>query len=104
MIQRYKYPDRPPYHFSTHLRIYLHQHKYKSPDRASYYSASHLRNRLHVEGAADQPYDIPNFRITGHLTDIDVPVGFWRSVGASADGFMFDTFIDELASTDSLPV
>ena len=54
-------------------------------------------DRLHVEGAADQPYGIQNFRIAGHLTDIDVPVGFWRSVGASANGFIFDTFIDELA-------
>ena len=56
-------------------------------------------DRLHVEGAADQPYGIPNFRIAGHLTDIDVPLGFWRSVGASVNGFIFDTFIDELAHT-----
>ncbi|AGI67866.1 isoquinoline 1-oxidoreductase subunit beta [Octadecabacter antarcticus 307] len=54
-------------------------------------------DRLHVEGAADQPYGIPNFRIAGHLTDMDVPLGFWRSVGASANGFMLDTFIDEMA-------
>ncbi|MCK0094016.1 molybdopterin-dependent oxidoreductase [Yoonia sp. F2084L] len=54
-------------------------------------------DRLHVEGAADQPYAIPNFRIAGHLTDIDVPLGFWRSVGASINGFMLDTFIDEMA-------
>jgi isoquinoline 1-oxidoreductase beta subunit len=51
----------------------------------------------HVEGAADQPYAIPNFRIAGHLTDMDMPLGFWRSVGASINGFMFDTFIDEMA-------
>ncbi|HEV8034953.1 xanthine dehydrogenase family protein molybdopterin-binding subunit [Yoonia sp.] len=54
-------------------------------------------DRLHVEGAADQPYAIPHFRIAGHLTNIDVPIGFWRSVGASINGFMLDTFIDELA-------
>lgn len=54
-------------------------------------------DRLHVEGAADQPYGIPNFRIAGHLTPIDVPIGFWRSVGASINGFMLDTFIDEMA-------
>ncbi len=54
-------------------------------------------DRLHVEGAADQPYAIPNFRIAGHLTDISVPIGFWRSVGASVNGFMLDTFIDEMA-------
>jgi len=50
-----------------------------------------------VEGAAGQPYRIPNFRITGHLADLSVPLGFWRSVGNSHNGFFFDTFIDELA-------
>ena len=54
-------------------------------------------DRAHVEGAADQPYGIPNFRITGHLTDMPVPLGFWRSVGNSHNGFFFDTFIDEMA-------
>lgn len=51
----------------------------------------------HVEGAFDQPYGIPNYRITGHLTDLAVPLGFWRSVGASINGFMMESFIDELA-------
>jgi isoquinoline 1-oxidoreductase beta subunit len=54
-------------------------------------------DRGHVEGAADQPYSIPNFRLSGHLTNIDVPIGFWRSVGNSFNGFFFDTFIDEMA-------
>ncbi|MBE0414059.1 molybdopterin cofactor-binding domain-containing protein [Yoonia sp.] len=54
-------------------------------------------DRGHVEGAADQPYAIPNFRLTGHLTDLSVPLGFWRSVGNSFNGFFFDTFIDEMA-------
>ncbi|SFS14254.1 xanthine dehydrogenase family protein molybdopterin-binding subunit [Yoonia litorea] len=54
-------------------------------------------DRLHVEGGADQPYAIPNFRYAGHLTDLTVPLGFWRSVGASVNGFMLDTFIDEMA-------
>ena len=51
----------------------------------------------HVEAAFDQPYSIPNFRITGHLTDLAVPLGFWRSVGSSINGFMMEGFIDELA-------
>lgn len=54
-------------------------------------------DRGHVEGAADQPYGIPNFRITGHLAELTVPLGFWRSVGNSHNGFFFDTFIDEMA-------
>ena len=50
-----------------------------------------------MEAAYDQPYAIPNYRISGHLTDIDVPIGFWRSVGSSFNGFFFDTFVDEMA-------
>ena len=52
---------------------------------------------IHVEGAANQPLAIPHYRIAGHLADIDVPLGFWRSVGNSVNGFMLDTFIDEMA-------
>ena len=54
-------------------------------------------DRAHVEAAFDQPYAIPNYRINGHLTDIDVPIGYWRSVASSFNGFFFDTFIDEMA-------
>ncbi|SDE17357.1 xanthine dehydrogenase family protein molybdopterin-binding subunit [Ruegeria marina] len=50
-----------------------------------------------VDGAFNAPYAIPNFRIRGYLADLQVPVGFWRSVGASINGFVFDTFMDELA-------
>lgn len=50
-----------------------------------------------VDGAFNQPYAIPNFRITGHVADLSIPVGFWRSVGASHNGFFLDTFIDEMA-------
>jgi isoquinoline 1-oxidoreductase beta subunit len=54
-------------------------------------------DRAHVEGVADQPYAIPNFRVGGYLTELEVPLGYWRSVGASIGGFMLDTFIDEMA-------
>ena len=55
-------------------------------------------DRGHVEGSGDQPYAIPNFRVTGHLTPIDVPLGFWRSVGNSFNPFFFDCFLDEMAA------
>lgn len=51
----------------------------------------------HVEGAFDQPYAIPNYRVAGHLADLDVPIGFWRAVGNSFNGFFHECFIDELA-------
>ncbi len=51
----------------------------------------------HVDGAFNQPYAIPNYRIRGYLADLDVPIGFWRAVAASFNGFFHDTFIDEMA-------
>lgn len=51
----------------------------------------------HVEGLFDQPYAIPDYRIEGYLADLDVPLGFWRSVGHSHNGFIHESFIDELA-------
>ncbi len=50
-----------------------------------------------VEGAFDQPYAIPNYRLRAYLADLDLPVGFWRSVGSSFNAFMFDSFLDEMA-------
>lgn len=54
-------------------------------------------DKAHVEGAFNQPYQIPNYRIRGYLANLDIPVGFWRSVGNSFNGFFHETFIDELA-------
>lgn len=55
---------------------------------------------IHVEGAFDQPYAIANYRVAGHLADLDAPVGIWRSVGSSFNGFFHESFIDELAHAD----
>ncbi len=54
-------------------------------------------DKLHLDGAIDQPYGIANKRISGYLADVAVPVGFWRSVAASFNGFFHESFIDELA-------
>lgn len=51
----------------------------------------------HVEGAFDQPYAIPNYRVEGYHADLEIPLGFWRSVGNSHNGFIHESFIDELA-------
>lgn len=51
----------------------------------------------HVEGMFNQPYAIPNYRVSGHLADLAVPVGFWRSVGNSFNGFFMESFMDEMA-------
>jgi isoquinoline 1-oxidoreductase subunit beta len=51
----------------------------------------------HVEGMFNQPYAIPNYRVSGHLADLSVPIGFWRSVGNSFNGFFMESFMDEMA-------
>ena len=50
-----------------------------------------------VSGAADLPYDIANILVEWKEKDFGVPVGFWRSVGASQNAFITESFIDELA-------
>ena len=50
-----------------------------------------------VEGAADSPYHIPNFRVTSLMANVGVPVGYWRSVGHSHTAFAVECFVDELA-------
>lgn len=54
-------------------------------------------DKIHVEGAFDQPYAIPNARVRGYLAKFGLPVGPWRSVGASVNGFFLDSFMDEMA-------
>ncbi|MEP5728161.1 MAG: molybdopterin cofactor-binding domain-containing protein [Sulfitobacter sp.] len=49
-----------------------------------------------VAGAWDQPFAIPNYRVTGYRVPAMVPVSSWRSVGASGNGFLHETFMDEL--------
>lgn len=50
-----------------------------------------------VQAAWDQPYAIPNYRVTGYRTPVMLPVGSWRSVGASQNGFFHESIIDEMA-------
>ena len=49
-----------------------------------------------VAGAWDQPFAIPHYRVTGYRAPETVPVSSWRSVGASANGFPHECFLDEL--------
>jgi len=50
-----------------------------------------------VEGAMAMPYAIPNVLVDSLNIDTGVPVGFWRSVNNSYNGFAVETFVDELA-------
>ena len=51
-----------------------------------------------VEGVSDIAYDIPNILVDYQLVSGPVPMGFWRSVGASQNGFFSESFVDELAA------
>jgi isoquinoline 1-oxidoreductase beta subunit len=53
---------------------------------------------ISLEGAANLPYTIPNVRVEYIETDPGIPFGFWRSVGASFQGFVVEAFVDELAA------
>jgi isoquinoline 1-oxidoreductase subunit beta len=53
---------------------------------------------ISLEGAANLPYTIPNVRVEYIETDPGIPFGFWRSVGASFQGFAVEAFVDELAT------
>jgi isoquinoline 1-oxidoreductase subunit beta len=56
-------------------------------------------DRISVEAAADLPYAIPNIRVEYTEADPGIPFGFWRSVGASVNGYVTEAFIDEMATT-----
>ena len=49
-----------------------------------------------VAGAWDQPFKIPNYRVSGYRAPELAPISSWRSVGASSNGFFHDCFLDEL--------
>lgn len=52
-----------------------------------------------VEGAAtNYPYAMPNRRVTWRDPGVQVPVFTWRSVGASHNAFVVESFLDELAA------
>ncbi len=55
------------------------------------------RDPTSTEGASNQPYHVPNVRVTYAKVDLPVPVGFWRSVGHTHTAFVVESFIDELA-------
>ena len=49
------------------------------------------------EGANHIPYYIPNFRVEYIRSEAKIPVGYWRSVGHSHNGFIVETFLDRIA-------
>jgi isoquinoline 1-oxidoreductase subunit beta len=55
-----------------------------------------------TDGAFNQPYDLADFRMDGIDVELPVPIGFWRSVGNSHNGFFHESFMDEVAIAGKL--
>jgi len=50
-----------------------------------------------LESAKNLPYAIPNVAVSYAMVNTAVPVGFWRSVGASQNVYVTECFFDEVA-------
>src|SRR5690606_3235586 len=50
-----------------------------------------------TDGSRNQPYTIPNYRVSVIQVPLTIPVSFWRSVGNSVNGFFHEAFMDEIA-------
>jgi isoquinoline 1-oxidoreductase subunit beta len=51
-----------------------------------------------VEGGVAMPYTVPNVHVDYRMPDTGIPVGFWRSVNNTFNGFAVESFVDELAA------
>jgi isoquinoline 1-oxidoreductase beta subunit len=83
-----------------HGELLAWSHRIVGPSIMSRVSPARVRNGIDptsVEGAANQPYLIPNVHVDYVMENIGVPIGFWRSVGNSFTAFMVESFIDEIA-------
>jgi isoquinoline 1-oxidoreductase beta subunit len=61
------------------------------------YMANDLPDHAALEGAAGLPYALGERQVEYARVDTPVPVGFWRSVNNSQNGFFVECFVDELA-------
>lgn len=50
-----------------------------------------------VGGLSHPPYDIPNGLLENARVELPIPIGWWRSVHGSHNGFFLESFIDECA-------
>jgi len=57
-----------------------------------------MPDKTTAEGLFDLPYGFDHQHMVHVATRMEVPVGFWRSVGHSHNAFFSESFIDELAA------
>lgn len=61
------------------------------------FSSNTIGDLFATEGLKELPYAIPNVRVEFTPVETAIPVAFWRSVGHSFNGFVAESFVDELA-------
>lgn len=59
-------------------------------------------DRYTAEGLFDLPYEIEHEHIAHLAVDLPIPVGFWRSVGHSYNGFFMEGFLNDVAMAAKL--
>ncbi|KHK51609.1 acylaldehyde oxidase [Ralstonia sp. A12] len=59
-------------------------------------------DRYTAEGLFDLPYEIEHEHIAHLAVDLPIPVGFWRSVGHSYNGFFMEGFLNDVAAAAKL--
>lgn len=71
---------------------------YLSSAMGNAFIKGHVIDPTAIEGANDQPYDVPHRRVEFVQSENRVNVFPWRSVGHSIHAFSVESFIDELAT------
>jgi isoquinoline 1-oxidoreductase beta subunit len=73
-------------------------HRMSSTSIAAYWHSPEQAETSEVGGAEQMPYAIPNVRLDYTAVASSVPPLWWRSVEHSFNGFVVESFIDELAA------
>ena len=82
-------------------RLIAWSHKIACPSIFSRAMPAAMKNGIDpaaMDCLSDLEYEVPNIEVEYVRIDTPVPVGFWRSVGASHNGFTVESFMDEMAS------
>ena len=74
-------------------------HGLASTSIARFWNSPDKAEESEVGGAEQMPYAIPNVRLEYSAVNSYVPPLWWRSVEHSFNGFVVESFIDELAAT-----
>lgn len=54
---------------------------------------------ISAEGALDRSFPADHVRVTHHAATASLPIGMWRAVSHSQNGYFKESFVDELAQT-----